>query len=110
MDYTTNFGMKLPKRGVDMVKVDDLNGNTEDIDTLIHQNRTMIGPAFDTTKAYVTGDPVVYLGELYVFTADKAAGAWDASKVTQATASEMGGSEIDYLTVQNGMVCAVYEV
>ena len=109
MEYTTNFSLKKPIRGVDpRANIDDLNDNADDIDTLIHQNRTMIGPAFDATKAYVTGDPVVYLGELYVFTADKAAGAWDATKVEHTTAAEMGGGEIDYLTVQNGMVCVVF--
>ena len=36
---------------------------------------------FDTTKAYSSGDYCVYNGALYRFTADKAAGAWDSTKV-----------------------------
>ena len=107
MQYTTNYSLKKPQYG-DTADIADINDNSDSVDNLIHQNRTMIGPAFDTTKAYVTGDPVVYLGELYVFTADKAAGAWDATKVEPTTAAEMGGGEIDYLTVQNGMVCVVF--
>ncbi len=47
-----------------------------------------VAPAFDPTKpngsdgyAYHNGDPIVYLGHLYRFTADKTTGAWDDSKV-----------------------------
>lgn len=108
MQYTTNYSLKKPQYG-DTADIADINDNSDSVDNLIHQNRTMIAPAFDSTKAYVVGDPVVYLGELFVFIADKAAGAWDATKVEPTTAAEMGGGEIDYLTVQNGMVCAVYE-
>jgi hypothetical protein len=90
MQYTTNYSLKKPQYA-DEADIEVINDNTDDVDTLIHQNRTMIAPAFDNTKAYVTGDPVEYLGALYVFTADKAAGAWDASKVEPTTAAEMGG-------------------
>lgn len=90
MQYTTNYSLKKPQYA-DEADIEVINDNTDDVDTLIHQNRTMIAPAFDNTKAYVTGDPVEYLGALYVFTSDKAAGAWDASKVEPTTAAEMGG-------------------
>lgn len=90
MQYTTNFSLKKPQYA-DEADIEIINDNSDDIDNLIHQNRTMIAPAFDSTKAYVVGDPVVYLGELFVFIADKAAGAWDATKVEPTTAAEMGG-------------------
>ena len=90
MQYTSNYSLKKPQYA-DEADIEIINDNTDAVDSLIHQNRTMIAPAFDNTKAYVTGDPVEYLGALYVFTADKAAGAWDASKVEPTTAAEMGG-------------------
>ena len=40
-----------------------------------------IAELFSTTKAYHTGDHVIYEAGWYTFTADKAAGAWDATKV-----------------------------
>lgn len=36
---------------------------------------------FDTSKAYSSGDYAIYSGNLYRFTADKTAGAWDSTKV-----------------------------
>lgn len=108
MQYSTNYSLKKPQYG-ETADIADINDNTDEIDNLIHQNRTMIAPAFSSETAYSAGDPVVYLGEMYVFTADKAAGAWDASVVEHTTAAEMGGGDIDYLTVQNGMVCAIFE-
>lgn len=91
MIYTDNYNLKKPEYG-DTADIKDINDNTDDIDNLIHQNRTMIAPAFVTTKAYTTGDPVEYLGVSYIFIADKSAGPWDASKVEPKTAAEMGGS------------------
>lgn len=40
-----------------------------------------IAELFSTTKAYHTGDHVIYGAGWYTFTANKAAGAWDATKV-----------------------------
>lgn len=90
MQYTENYNLYKPVYG-EPADVADLNHNADEIDGLIHDNRTMIAPAFDTAQAYVTDDPVEYQGKLYVFTADKAAGAWDSSKVRQTTAAEIGG-------------------
>ncbi len=39
-------------------------------------------PTFSTVTAYTAGDKVYYQNKLYKFTANKSAGAWDASKVT----------------------------
>lgn len=100
MQYTENYNLYKPVYG-EPADVADLNHNADEIDSLIHDNRTMIAPAFDTAQAYVIGDPVEYQGKLYVFTDDKAAGAWDSSKVEQTTAAEIGGggaSALDDLT------------
>ncbi len=80
MNYTSNFGLKQPEYG-EKAKVDDINYNSEKIDNLIKNDRDMTAPYFDQTKAYVTGELVQLNGVLYKFTADKAAGNWDDSKV-----------------------------
>ena len=43
---------------------------------------------FSTSDAYAAGDYVVYNGVLYKFTADHAAGAWNASEVIQTRAMD----------------------
>lgn len=40
-----------------------------------------IAELFKTTKAYHTGDHVIYNAGWYTFKEDKSAGAWDATKV-----------------------------
>ena len=56
-----------------------------------------LAPAFSTSTAYTAGDVVTYNGSLYVFTAEKAAGAWDDTKVNETTIWEVlqmaGGNE-----------------
>lgn len=78
MNYSTNFGLKLPQRGVEMANINDLNDNTEDIDTIMHQNRTMLGEAYDPDKVggYEVGDFVVQLGQYYECISDTS-GVWD---------------------------------
>lgn len=78
MNYSTNFGLKLPQRGVEMANVNDLNDNTEDIDTIMHQNRTMLGEAYDPDKVdgYTEGEFVVQLGQFYECISDTS-GVWD---------------------------------
>ena len=44
-----------------------------------------VAAAFSTSSAYAKGQYCLYNGDLYVFTADKAAGSWDASKVEQTS-------------------------
>ena len=48
-----------------------------------------LAPAFSTSTAYNEGDVVTYNGKLYVFTADKAAGAWDDTKANETTIWEV---------------------
>ena len=56
-----------------------------------------LAPAFSTSTAYNENDVVTYDGKLYVFTADKAAGAWDGTKANETTIWEVlqmaGGNE-----------------
>ena len=52
--------------------------NTPDKDALGY-------PAFSTVLAYNTGDIVYYANKLWKFTANKAAGDWDATKVQQTS-------------------------
>ena len=56
-----------------------------------------LAPAFSTSTNYDDGYVVTYGGKLYVFTADKAAGAWDDTKVNETTIWEVlqmaGGNE-----------------
>ena len=105
MQYTTNYSLKKPQYA-DEADIEIINDNSDDIDNLIHQNRTMIAPAFDSTKAYVIGDPVAYLGELFVFIADKAAGAWDATKVEPTTAAEIGSGGTEVVANPSGSATA----
>lgn len=69
------------------------------------------------TRAYSVGDYVVCKGQLYKATASIAVGETITPGITPGTnvtpvkiTDEMGagGGTIDYLTVQNGKVCAVY--
>ena len=82
MSYTptTNFGLKKPNYG-DPADIKDLNDNTDDIDTIMHQNRRMLAEPFDQTKDYAKGKMVVYEGASYKFITDHSAGNWDASEV-----------------------------
>lgn len=47
--------------------------------------KDFISDAFSTSKAYDAGEYCIYNNSLYKFTADKAAGFWDVSKVTPTT-------------------------
>lgn len=50
---------------------------------------TGIGEPFDESKSYAKGELVIYNGMVYQFTADKSAGAWDASKVVEVPLGEV---------------------
>lgn len=76
----------------------------------------LIGDVFSTTKSYSTGDYCIYNNVLYLFTADKSAGPWDASKVAATlvgTELSKVNSRIDSRIIQteifNGTVaCEAY--
>lgn len=49
---------------------------------------TDLADAFSESTAYSTGDYVTYSGDLYRFTYNKSAGAWDSTKATQITVAD----------------------
>lgn len=59
------------------------NAYIHDLQDQVDQIKDMIAPTFDEITAYNAGDAVIYDGALYIFTVNHAAGAWDASEVTQ---------------------------
>ena len=59
------------------------NAYIHDLQDQVDQIKDMIAPTFDEITAYNAGDAVIYDGALYVFTVNHAAGAWDATEVTQ---------------------------
>ena len=64
----------------------------------------LIGDVFSTTKSYSTGDYCIYNNVLYLFTADKSAGTWDASKV----AATLVGTELSKVNSSLGALTALY--
>lgn len=75
-------------------KLDNIN-NTLD-------GNTNLAPIFNTSTAYSKGDMVNYNGDLYVFTANHAAGAWTGSDAVQTKVS----TEISSL--KSGLTNVVY--
>ena len=69
------------------------------VENNINKLSSDIAPEFDQTKAYSEGDKVMYEKQLYIFTAAKTAGAWDASKATSTTVTDLiESAEPDSLT------------
>ena len=59
---------------------------------------------FNTAKAYSAGNYCIYNNILYKFTSDKAAGAWDSSKVTSTTvASEISSLNDNFANVKKDL-------
>ena len=50
---------------------------------------SVIAPTFSTETAYTAGEYVTHENKLYVFTTDHAAGAWNASDVTEKSVSDV---------------------
>lgn len=71
---------------VDAVQL--VNEMKDPVDVSNKADKTDLAPAFNSAAAYDAGDMVVYEKVLYTFTADKAAGAWDSTKVTPSKVSE----------------------
>lgn len=78
-----------------------LNAAIADLKNRVDKVDAAIGDAFDDTAAYETGDIVIYDDTVYRFTADKAAGAWDSTKVEAVTlVSLIDNAEPDSLTTE----------
>lgn len=48
-----------------------------------------IAPQFDSDESYSKGDIVIYQDVLYIFTANKSAGAWDSTKVESTSIADL---------------------
>lgn len=70
-----------------------------ELEEAIQDVSDMITGEFDSATSYDAGDIVVYEGDLYKFTADHAAGAWDGTDASQTTVVELiDQAEPDSLT------------
>ena len=58
------------------------------LDSKLLNIKDSISDAFSEEKDYAVGDYCIYLNSLYKFTAAKAAGAWDGSKVIPVSVSQ----------------------
>lgn len=95
MEYTENYQFRKPTKALDIVKVGDINFNSEKIDELIHSTQISLAPAYDehstAENPYNTGDIVMHDALMYKCKADGVYGAWDATKWERTTAGEEGG-------------------
>lgn len=86
--YTNNYSLAKPDY-TDEADIKIINNNTDTIDNLIHQNRSMISDSYDSTKTYSVGDVVIYEGTLYKCITDVvAAESFDKTKWEKTTAVE----------------------
>lgn len=121
MEYTQNYALRKPGLN-EYANVGDLNFNADKIDSQMKKNQDVDGEAYDPTttssNAYEAGDYVINPDDGLMYVCNGTTyGTWDATKWDHTTEFEEiqkamasgGGGGIDYLTVQNGMVCAVYE-
>lgn len=107
MTYTTNYNFNLPA-GTDPASITPLNQNFTLIDTYLKASLNLMAADYDSSSTYNTGDIVAHDNALYQCNDDSVTGTWDSAKWDAVTLGEISGN-IDYLTVQNGMVCAVFE-
>ena len=122
MQYSDNYGLKLPQRGVDRANVDDLDDNFEIIDGALADDRQISLLMYDSSATYNTDDIVGYENpsthriRAYKCLADNVTGQWDSTKWAQTTlAAEIGQggggsstfaglSDVDFDNLQNGQV------
>ena len=107
MTQTTHYSFNLPA-GTDPASITPLNQNFTMIDTYLKASLNLMAADYDATETYNEGDIVAHDNALYQCNDDGVTGAWNSAKWDAVTLGEVSGN-IDYLTVQNGMVCAVFE-
>ena len=101
MQYTEFYQFRKPTKALDVVKVGDINYNSDLMDELIHSTQISLAPAYDETRTsadpYNTGDVVMKDALMYKCKEDGIYGAWDATKWERTTAGEegAGGSEVE---------------
>lgn len=112
MNYTENLTLKKPAYG-DNADVADLNYNADILDSYCYNTRQMECEPYDSTKTYMSGDLSIHNEVIYECNTDNTTGTWDDNKWDSTNLAEQIAKAkqtgVDYLTVQNGMVCAVYE-
>ena len=112
MNYTENLSLGLPEYG-ESADVAALNRNSGILDTYVYNTRQMECEPYDSTKTYMSGDLAIHNEVIYECNTDNTTGTWDDSKWDSTNLAEQIAKAkqtgVDYLTVQNGMVCAVYE-
>lgn len=101
MQYTEFYQFRKPTKALDVVKVGDINYNSDLMDELIHSTQISLAPAYDETRTsadpYNTGDVVMKDALMYKCKEDGIYGAWDATKWERTTAGEegAGGSNVE---------------
>ena len=101
MQYTEFYQFRKPTKALDVVKVGDINYNSDLMDELIHSTQISLAPAYDETRTsedpYNTGDVVMKDALMYKCKEDGIYGAWDATKWERTTAGEegAGGSDVE---------------
>lgn len=116
MNYTENLSLGLPEYG-ESADVAALNRNSGILDAYVYNTRQIecepYDPDPDRNPPYMSGDLAIHNEVIYECNTDNTTGAWDDSKWDSTTLAEQIAKAkqtgVDYLTVQNGMVCAVYE-
>ena len=97
MIYTENYQLRKPVIGVDDADVNDLNYNSDRIDTIMHSSQISLADAYDLNSTYNIGDVVMYEFLMYRCLEDNVTGVWNPEKWTRTTAGEEsgGGADLD---------------
>ena len=96
MNYTDNYQLRKPVKGVNVADINDENANMDTIDAILHASQVSLAPAYDehttSENPYNTGDIVMYEFLMYKCLEDGVYGVWDPTKWERTTAGEEGGS------------------
>ena len=96
MNYTDNYQLRKPVKGVNVADINDENANMDTIDAILHASQVSLAPAYDehttSENPYNTGAIVMYEFLMYKCLEDGVYGVWDPTKWERTTAGEEGGS------------------
>lgn len=88
--YTSNFALTKPDYG-ETADIAVINGNMDEIDEIMHDNRYMMADAWSSSVSYAVGDLCIYENALYKCVT-ATSGNWDASKWTLTVLADNIGS------------------
>lgn len=88
--FTSNFALTKPDYG-EAADIAVINGNTDEIDEIMHDNRYMMADAWSSSVSYAVGDLCIYENALYKCVT-ATSGNWDASCWEVTTLAENIGS------------------